>query len=151
MLIGIDQKLTGDVLHALMSMGHGDELLLCDINHPAASISKHTTLGKVIDLAGCDIPQAARAILKLMPLDTFVKSPVTRMQVVGDPTAEVAVAQEMQLIIDEVFGSHVEMQAVERFDFYEAARRSFCVLRTSDSGPYGCFLLKKGVVDLPRL
>lgn len=151
MLKGIDQRLTADVLHALMSMGHGDDLLLCDVNHPAATIAAQTVVGRVIDLAGCDIPQAAQAILNLMPLDTFVKSPVTRMQVVGDPSASVIVADKMQTIIDNALGNEVPILAVKRFDFYAAARRAFCVIRTSDSGPYGCFILKKGVVDLPPL
>ena len=43
------------------------------------------------------------------------------------------------------------MQALERFAFYEAAKRSFAIIRTADSGPYGCFILKKGVIDLPEL
>jgi L-fucose mutarotase len=43
------------------------------------------------------------------------------------------------------------MQALERFAFYDAAKRSFAIIRTADSGPYGCFILKKGVVDLPAL
>ncbi|MBC7476823.1 MAG: ribose ABC transporter, partial [Pseudorhodobacter sp.] len=37
------------------------------------------------------------------------------------------------------------------FEFYAAAKQAFCIVRTGDSGPYGCFILKKGVVDLPPL
>lgn len=151
MLIGIDQRLTADVLHALMSMGHGDDLLICDINHPAASIAAETVLGRVLDLGGTDIPQALRAILRLMPLDTFVPAPVVRMQVVGDPDAQVPVFARVQAVIDDAAGAPVLMAALERFEFYAAARRAFCVIRTSDSGPYGCFLLRKGVVTLPEL
>jgi L-fucose mutarotase len=43
------------------------------------------------------------------------------------------------------------VEALERFAFYEAAKRAFCIIRTADSGPYGCFILKKGVVDLAPL
>lgn len=151
MLKGIDQRLTAEVLNVLMLMGHGDDLLICDINHPAASIASATTHGKLIDMAGCDIPAAAAAILSLMPLDTFVPAPVTRMEVVGDPSAQVPVFARMQAVIDRAEGRHVPMRAVERFAFYAEARAAFAVIRTSDSGPYGCFLLKKGVIDLPPL
>jgi L-fucose mutarotase len=102
-------------------------------------------------MSGCDIPTAARAILSLMPLDTFVPAPITRMEVVGDPTGFQPIFARMQAVADEVEGRRVGMQALERFAFYEAAKRAFAIIRTADSGPYGCFILKKGVVDLPEL
>jgi L-fucose mutarotase len=151
MLKGIDQRLSAEIVHVLMLMGHGDDLVICDINHPAASIARDTTHGRLIDMGGCDIPTAARAILSLMPLDTFVAAPVMRMQVVGDPDAEMPVFGRMQAVIDAAEGRPVAMQALERFAFYAAARRAFAIIRTADSGPYGCFILRKGVVNLPPL
>jgi len=151
MLKGIDQRLSAEVVHALMLMGHGDDLVICDINHPAASIAKSTTYGRLIDMPGCDIPTATRAILTLMPLDSFVPAPITRMQVVGDPTAEMPIFAQMQTVIDQAEARPIQMQALERFAFYDAAKRSFAIIRTSDSGPYGCFILKKGVISLPPL
>lgn len=151
MLKGIDQRLSAEVVHVLMLMGHGDDLVICDVNHPAATIAAETTYGRLVDMAGCDIPTAARAILSLMPLDTFVPAPVRRMQVVGNPEGVAPIFARMQAVIDAAEGRRVEMEALERFAFYEAAKRSFAILRTSDSGPYGCFILKKGVVDLAEL
>lgn len=151
MLKGIDQRLSAEVVHVLMLMGHGDDLLICDVNHPAAAIAAKTTHGRLIDMAGCDIPTAAAAILSLMPLDTFVPAPITRMQVVGDPQAQMPVFARLKEVADRAEGRPVPMQALERFAFYDAARRAFAVIRTSDSGPYGCFLLKKGIISLPPL
>lgn len=151
MLKGIDQRLSAEVLQILMLMGHGDDLVLCDVNHPAATIAAATTHGRLVDMAGCDIPTAAQAILSLMPLDTFVPAPITRMQVVGDPGGEVPIFARMQAVADSAAGVPVGMQSLERFAFYEAAKRAFAIIRTADSGPYGCFILKKGVVDLPPL
>lgn len=151
MLKGIDQRLSAEVVHVLMLMGHGDDLVICDVNHPAATIAAETTYGRLVDMAGCDIPAAARAILSLMPLDSFVPAPVSRMQVVGNPDGVVPIFARMQSVIDAAEGRAVQMQALERFAFYEAAKRSFAIIRTADSGPYGCFILKKGVVDLPEL
>jgi L-fucose mutarotase len=151
MLKGIDQRLSAEVVHVLMLMGHGDDLVICDVNHPAATIAKTTTYGKLIDMAGCDIPTAARAILSLMPLDTFVPAPIRRMQVVGDPTAVMPIFARMQTVADNAEGRPVGIEPLERFAFYAAAKQAFAIIRTADSGPYGCFILKKGVVDLPDL
>jgi L-fucose mutarotase len=146
MLKGIDRAVSAELLMVLMSMGHGDDLLLCDVNHPAASIARETTYGQLVDMAGCELPRAAEAILSLMPLDTFVPAPVMRMEVVGDPGRIMPVHERMQSVVNRVEGRPVAIHALARFDFYAAAKRSFAVVRTSDPGPYGCFLLRKGVV-----
>ena len=151
MLKGIDQRLSAEIVYALMQMGHGDDLVICDINHPAVTIAKDTTYGSLLDMSGCDIPTATRAILSLMPLDSFVPAPVRRMQVVGDPEGVVPIFGKMQKVLDASNGAPVLVEALERFAFYEAAKRAFCIIRTADSGPYGCFILKKGVVDLAPL
>jgi len=151
MLKGIDQRLSAEIVHVLMLMGHGDDLVICDVNHPAATIAGETTYGKLIDMAGCDIPTAARAILSLMPLDSFVPAPVARMQVVGNPDGVVPIFARMQAVVDAAEGHAVQIDPLERFAFYAAAKRAFAIIRTADSGPYGCFILKKGVVTLPEL
>ena len=151
MLKGIDQRLSAEIVHVLMLMGHGDDLVICDVNHPAATIAAETTYGTLIDMAGCDIPTGAAAILSLMPLDTFVPAPVARMQVVGNPDGIVPIFARMQAVVDRAEGRAVTIAPLERFAFYEAAKKSFAIIRTADSGPYGCFILKKGVVDLPEL
>jgi L-fucose mutarotase len=151
MLKGIDQRLSAEIVHLLMLMGHGDDLVICDVNHPAATIAAETTYGRLIDMAGCDLPTAARAILSLMPLDSFVPAPITRMQVVGDPTAERPVFARMQAVANAAEGASVKMRSLERFAFYAEAKAAFAIIRTADSGPYGCFILKKGVMDLPEL
>ncbi|SPF81504.1 RbsD/FucU family protein [Pseudoprimorskyibacter insulae] len=149
MLKGIDQRLTAEILHMLMSMGHGDSVLLCDVNHPAAEIARHTVAGKVLHMAGSDLPAAIGALLSLMPLDTFIPEPVQRMKVVGDPEAQLPLFSEIQSVVNEIEGRDVGMGALDRFEFYAAARNCFGVIRTSDSGPYGCFILTKGVINLP--
>ena len=146
MLIGIDPLIHAELVYALMLMGHGDELVICDINHPAQTIAKQTTYGKLIDVSGCDIPRALEAILTLFPLDTFVAAPVKRMKVVDDPDKQMPIFDVVQSVVDFAHGSSVSVEPLERFAFYEAAKTSFAIVRTSDPGPYGCFILKKGVV-----
>ncbi len=55
MLKGIDRALNAELLNVLMSMGHGDDIVLCDVNHPAASIAAHTVYGKVVHMSGCGL------------------------------------------------------------------------------------------------
>jgi L-fucose mutarotase len=129
-----------------MLMGHGDQLVLCDINHPAQTIARQTTFGRLIDVSGCGLERTAEAILKLFPLDTFVDAPVKRMQVVGDPEGQVPIFAAMQNVVDRAENRPVTIEALERFAFYEAAKKSFAIVRTSDPGPYGCFIFSKGVI-----
>lgn len=146
MLKGIDPVINAELLHVLMLMGHGDELVVCDVNHPAASIAEETTYGRLINVSGCGLTRTAEAILTLFPLDTFVEAPVKRMQVVGNPDGQVPIFAAMQAVLDKAEGRPVPMVALEQFDFYRAARNSFAIVRTSDPGPYGCFILSKGVI-----
>lgn len=146
MLKGIDPALSAELLNVLMLMGHGDDILVCDVNHPAATIAASTTWGRIVNLSGCGIPRAVEAILSLMPLDTFVEAPISRMQVVGDAGRELPLFGTVRTLAEKAEGRPVAMRPLERFAFYEEAKRSFAVVRTSDPGPYGCFILKKGVI-----
>lgn len=122
MLKGIDPVLNAELMYALMLMGHGDQLVLCDVNHPAQTIARHTTYGRLIDVSGCGLERAAAAVLKLFPLDTFVDAPVKRMQIVGDIAGQAPIFATMQKVIDRAEDRPVQMEALERFAFYEEAK-----------------------------
>ena len=72
MLINIDPILSPELLSILRSMGHGDKIVLCDANFPAASLAK-----RVIRIDGANIPRTTKAILSVMPLDSFIECPAT--------------------------------------------------------------------------
>ena len=97
MLINIDPILSPELLSVLQSMGHGDRLVLCDANFPAHS---HNPL--VIRLDGVDIPRAAKAILSVFPLDSFVSSPVQRMEIDDNPDEINEVHQDLINVVTEV-------------------------------------------------
>ena len=149
MLKGIDQRLSAEIVHVLMLMGHGDDLVICDVNHPAVTIAKETTYGALVDMSGCNLLTAAEAILSLMPLDTFVPAPVARMQVVGDAGKVLPLFADMQATCSRIEEREIALEPLKRFEFYDRAKNAFAIIRTSESGPYGCFILKKGVIDLP--
>lgn len=146
MLKKISPLITAELLTVLAEMGHGDDLVLVDRNFPGVSVAASTVSGQCVQLAGVDTTQAARAILELFPVDTFVDVPVRRMAVVGEPDAVLDVHSDMQHALDEAEGRAVTVEAIDRFAFYEAARHAFAVVQTTEARPYGCFILKKGVV-----
>jgi L-fucose mutarotase len=153
MLKNIDPLLNADVLHALCAMGHGDEVVICDGNFPANSVARSTALGTALRLDGADAPRAVRAVLSVLPLDTFVDAPASRMEVVGAPDALPAVQQEAQRELDAAEGRAVPFAGVERFAFYARAKQAYCVIATGEARGYGCFIFKKGVLlaaDAPR-
>lgn len=146
MLKNLDPLLNADLLQVLRAMGHGDDLVLADANFPADSIARATVTGKLIRLDGVDVPRAAEAILSVLPLDGFVDHPVRRMEVVGRPNYQPPVQEQMQQAIDRAEGKASPMESIERFAFYEEAKKAYAVVATSEQRGYGCFLLKKGVI-----
>jgi L-fucose mutarotase len=146
MLKNIDPLLNADVLYALCAMGHGDELILCDTNFPADSVARQTVLGRLLRIDGIGAARAARAILSVFPLDTFVDDAALRMEVVGAPDEVPPVQVEVQREIDQAEGKPRPMGSIERFAFYERSKRAYCVLATGESRFYGCFVFKKGVI-----
>lgn len=145
MLKSIDPLLNADVLYALRSMGHGDDLVLCDTNFPADAVARQTVLGRLLRIDNVSAGRAARAILSVLPLDSFVDKPASRMQIVGQPDEIPLVQQEVQATIDAAEGRSFPMGSVERFTFYELAKKSYCVIQTGERRFYGCFIFKKGV------
>lgn len=141
MLKGIPALLSADVLYILAAMGHGDEVALVDRNFPAASTAK-----RLARLDGADVISAGRAILTVFPLDTFVAEPIIRMEVVGAPDEIPGVQRDFAELAAHAEGHPVAMASLERSAFYARTRTAFGVIATSESRPYGCFLLTKGVL-----
>jgi L-fucose mutarotase len=146
MLKSIDPILNADVLYALRAMGHGDDLVLCDTNFPADSVARQTVLGRLLRIDNVTAARAARAILSVLPLDSFVDAPALRMEVVGQPGEIPPVQLELQNEVDAAQGRRSPMGSIERFAFYERAKNSYCVIQTGERRFYGCFIFKKGVI-----
>lgn len=132
---------TPDLLHALASMGHGDEIALVDCHFPSVSVAR-----RLVRLDGASLPDAVAACLRLLPLDTFVPHPALRMLQVHAPEEVPEVQQLCQKQIDLAENEQVEMLGISREEFYVRARAAYAVVATGEQRPYGCILLKKGVV-----
>jgi len=146
MLKSIDPILNADVLYALQAMGHGDDLVICDMNFPADSVSRQTVLGRPLRIENVTAGRAARAILSVMPLDSFVQLPALRMEVADKPGEVPPVQAEVQSEIDAAEGRSMPMGSVGRFPFYDLSRKAYCVIQTGERRLYGCFAFKKGII-----
>lgn len=142
MLKGIDPLLSPDLLRTLADMGHGDEISIVDANFPAASVARETVLGRPLRI-DCDAVRAVRAVLTLLPLDDFEPDPVLTMQVVGDPDQVPEAVREAMPLFEP---DGIRPAALERFDFYARAKRSFAILATVETRIYANFILRKGIV-----
>jgi L-fucose mutarotase len=146
MLKAIDPALNADVLYALRAMGHGDDVIICDTNFPADSVARQTVLGKLLRIDNATAARATRAVLSVMPLDSFVEHPALRMEIVGKPNEIPPVQAEVQAEVDKAEGRSWPMGSIERFAFYDLARKAYCVIVTGERRFYGCFAFKKGVI-----
>ena len=145
MLININPILSPELLFHLRSMGHGEKLILADANFPSNS-----TNGKVIRLDGVNIQNAAKAILSVFPLDSFIASqggsPALRMEVDNKPDELTDTHKEFIEVVKKVSGENWKVGSISRQDFYEEAKKAFCIVATTDARPFGCFVLTKGVI-----
>jgi L-fucose mutarotase len=141
MLKNIPNILSPDLLKILMEMGHGDELVIADGNFPAASIAR-----RLIRCDGHNVPEILEAVLKLLPLDTYVPHPVALMSVVPGDSTKPAIWEKYRAIIKNSGNKFEEFEFIERFAFYERARQAYAVIATSELALYANVILKKGVI-----
>jgi L-fucose mutarotase len=145
MLKSVDPLLNADVLFALRSMGHGDDLIVADTNFPADAIARKTLLGRPLRI-DASAPRVVRAVLSVMPLDSFVEDAAARMEVVNAPQKIPDVQREVQGEIDTAEGTAWPMIPIERFSFYDRARKAYAVIQTGERRLYGCFAFRMGVI-----
>jgi L-fucose mutarotase len=142
MLKGIPDIISPELLKILHEMGHGDDLVIGDANFPAASNARN-----LIRCDGHGVPEILDAILSLFPLDDFTDHPVSLMQVVpGDPTVPV-IQDEIRAVVrrHETKGDAL-VESLERFAFYERAKKAYAIVATTEKKLYGCMIIKKGVI-----
>ncbi len=144
MLKGIPQILSPELLKVLCEMGHSDRLVISDGNFPAESMGKNAV---VIRCDGHGVPEILDAILKLFPLDTYVEKPVSLMEVMPNDPVETPIWDRYK----EIVGAHDERGAdaigtLERFAFYEEAKKAYAIIATGESALYANIMLQKGVV-----
>lgn len=139
MLKNIPSILPPELLKILMEMGHGDELVIGDGNFPAAACAQ-----RLVRCDGHSVPAILDAILKLFPLDTYVDAPVALMDN-GDEANRPPIWAEYEKIVEKNEGEK-KFELVERFDFYDRAKKAYAIVSTGETAIYANVIIKKGVV-----
>lgn len=144
MLKGIPKILSPELLKVLCEMGHSDRLVIADGNFPVESVGKDAVVIRMDGHGTCEILEA---ILQVFPLDTYVEHPMNLMQVMpGDPV-ETPIWERYEEIVKKADdrGKAVIGQ-IERFSFYEEARKAYAIIATGEGALYANIMLQKGVV-----
>ena len=144
MLKGIPKILSPELLKVLCEMGHSDRLVIGDGNFPAESVGKNAV---VVRCDGLKVPELLAAILQVMPLDTYVEHPANLMAVMPGDKVETPIWNTYK----EIVAQHDErgvavMGQIERFQFYEEAKKAYAIITTSEEAVYANIMLQKGVV-----
>ena len=139
MLKGVPRIIPPELLKILAQMGHGDELVISDAHFPAHSIS-----GNVVRADAVGSPEMMKAILKLIELDQYVDKPVMLMQPIPGDSVDPELLAEIKGVLG---GDESRIDYIERFAFYERAKKSFAVVVSGETRIYGNIIIKKGVTQ----
>ena len=144
MLKNIPPILSPELLKVLCEMGHSDRIVIADGNFPAETMGKDAIVIRADGHGACELLDA---ILKLFPLDTYVDKPVSLMQVMPGDDVETPIWDEYC----EIVKCHDERGAdcigeIERFEFYEEAKKAYAIIATGETALYANIMLQKGVV-----
>lgn len=144
MLKNIPPILVPELLKVMSEMGHGDQIVIGDGNFPAESIGR----GKpVIRLDSCGVPELLDAMLQFFPLDPYVEQPVTLMEVVSGDPVETPIWGEYQATVAKYDDRGANAVGhLERFAFYEQAKKAYAVIATGEKALYANIILQKGVI-----
>ncbi|HON93402.1 MAG TPA: L-fucose mutarotase [Sedimentisphaerales bacterium] len=141
MLKNIPPILSPELLKVLMEMGHGDEIVLADGNFPAASVAQ-----RLLRCDGHGVPELLEAVLKFFPLDIYVEKPVGLMAVVPGDKTQPTIWETYRTIVRNSGERFSDFEFIERFAFYERAKKAYAVVATSEKALYANVILKKGVL-----
>lgn len=143
MLKGISPVISPQLLAALASMGHGDEIVLGDAHFPSGNMNDY-----ILRADGIMIPDLLKGILPLFELDAYVPCPVIMMDAVKGDKIDPGVEERYLKAIHETNPQIASIERLERFTFYERAKKAYCVLITGELSKYGNIILKKGVTPV---
>jgi L-fucose mutarotase len=144
MLIGISPVIGPDLLDTLFRMGHGDEIILADAFFPGDSFNS-----RVIRADGLKIPALLDGILALINLD-YAAAPVIMMAPKDTVDLDPGVEKSYRDVIDRLWPGTPPTERIERFAFYERAKKAYAVVMTGETVKYGNIILKKGVIPVSR-
>lgn len=145
MLKGIPPALSPGLLKTLMEMGHGDEIVLADANFPVESVGANAVVVRADGVSG---PEMLDAVLSLMPLDPYSENQLALMELAPPDRMTPEIWTAYREIAQKYEPENSRIQWMERFAFYERAKKAYAIVATGETAVYANILLKKGVVAL---
>ena len=142
MLKGISPVLSPDLLKVLCEMGHGDEIVISDAHFPAHYFGRDCNYVLRADGLGAD--KLLAGLAPLFQLDQYVKEPVVMMAAVPGDTLDPEIERKYRAALGYAGG----IERMERYAFYERAKKAYAVVLTGETGKYGNVILKKGVTPV---
>lgn len=144
MLKNIPKILSPQLLKVLCEMGHSDQIVISDGNFPAESMGKDSI---VIRCDGHGVAELLDAILTVFPLDTYIDKPVNLMEVMPGDDVETPIWDTYKEIIQKHDNRGAEtVGTIERFKFYDEAKKAYAIIATGEKALYANVILQKGVV-----
>ena len=141
MLKSIPAIIPPELLKIMTEMGHGDELVLSDGNFPAAAYAQ-----RLVRCDGHGVPEILDAILRFFPLDPYVEAPTVLMQVTPGDKVKTPIWDDYRDIVKKYEPANNKFEYMERFAFYERAKKAYAIVATGEKALYANIILKKGVV-----
>ena len=141
MLKNIAPCISPDLLKVLAEMGHGDEIILADAHFPG-----HTLNPRVLRADGIAITTMLEGILPLFELDSCADPLVMMAAVEGDeldPQLEISYMETIRRFVPKA----QPPVRIDRFAFYERARRAHAIVATGEMARYANLILKKGILS----
>ena len=138
MLKGISPAISPDLLKALAEMGHGDEIVISDAHFPAHYFARFGAV--MLRADGVDADALLTGIAPLFELDSYA-TPVVMMAAVPGDELDPAVERRYRAAL----GYAGEIERMERYAFYERAKKAYAIVISGEVAKYGNIILKKGV------
>ena len=139
MLKNIPKIVSPQLIKILCEMGHGDEIVIADGNFPAETCGQ-----RVVRADGIGGEEMLDAVLSLIPLDTYALENLLLMQTTnGDPTPTI---WDKYFAIAKKRDDNLRAGNLERFEFYERAKKAYAVIATGEAKIYANVIIKKGVI-----
>ena len=141
MLKGVSPVVSPDLLKVLAEMGHGDEIVFSDAHFPAHCFGRDGAI--VLRADGLDCDKLLAGVIPLFELDSYA-TPVVMMQAVKGDTLDPNVEKKYRVALK--YDGDIEL--MERYAFYERAKKAYAIVLTGETAKYGNIILKKGVTPL---
>ncbi len=141
MLKGVSPLVSPDLLKALAEMGHGDEIVFSDAHFPAHFFGRAGAI--VLRADGIPADALLKGIAPLFELDSYA-TPVVMMAAVKGDSLDPAVETAYRAAL----GYNGTIEQMERYAFYERAKKAYAIVITGETRKYGNVILKKGVTPV---